>query len=149
MDHCLFVYRTSHNRMLNDTPFYMLHGRDALLPQDMAFGVNKDNLRKVEGENTAVYQKNLAVTLKKAYEELINHKAIEQAKYKRYYDQSHKEIIYNIGDKVLVLYDSPAIGPLMPRWEGPFTIIEKLSPVVYRIENEIKSQQRMYREWYL
>jgi transposase InsO family protein len=29
LDNCLFVYRTTLNRMLNETPFFLLHGRDA------------------------------------------------------------------------------------------------------------------------
>ena len=86
IDHCLFVYRTSYNRMLRDTPFYLLHGRDALLPQDIAFGIEKDNLRKIDKEDQESYQKELVKNLKISYEKLIDHKAIEQDKYKRYYD---------------------------------------------------------------
>ena len=138
IDHRLFVYRTSFNRMLNDTPFFLIHGRDALLPQDLAFGIHSDNLRKIKQNEKAVYQKELVKTLKKAYADLIDHKAVEQDKYKRYYDQSHKDIQYQIGDRVLVLYDAPTKGPLMPRWEGPFTVVERLDPVIYRVENESK-----------
>ena len=69
---------------------------------------------------------------------MIDRKAIEQSKYKRYYDRSHKDIQYQLGDKVLILYDSPAKGPLMPKWEGPFTVIQKLDSVIYRLENEYK-----------
>ena len=40
LDHCLCVYRMSLNRMLNETPFYLMYGRDALLPQDLMVGHN-------------------------------------------------------------------------------------------------------------
>jgi len=138
IDHCLFVYRTSYNRMINDTPFFLLHGRDALLPQDVAFGVNIDNLRKISKTNKGEYQKELMTTLRKAYEDLIDHRALEQNKYKRYYDKTHKEVHFNVGDKVLILYDTPAKGALMPRWEGPFIIIERIDTVIYRLENDDK-----------
>jgi hypothetical protein len=60
----------------------------------------------------------------------------EQAKYKFYYDIRHNEVSFEIGDKVLVLFDAPAKGFLIPRWEGPFAIIEKLNSVTYRVESE-------------
>jgi len=138
LDHCLFIYRTSHNRMLNDTPFYLINGRDAILPQDLAMNVTTTNLRKNKNNGNTTYQKQMAETLKEAYEKLIQHKAKEQSKYKRYYDQSHRKVNYNIGDQVLVLYDSPAKGPLMPRWEGPFTVIARIDAVIYRLESETK-----------
>ena len=35
VDSCLFVYRTTYNRALNEIPFYVLYGRDPRLPQDL------------------------------------------------------------------------------------------------------------------
>ena len=138
IDHCLFVYRTSYNRMLGDTPFFLLHGRDALLPQDMAFGVNTENLRQVSRNKKGDYRKELVDVLTNAYQKLIDHKAVVQDKYKRCYDKHHKNVEYQVGDHVLVLFDSPAKGCLMPRWEGPFKVIAKVDPVIYRLENEYK-----------
>ena len=51
---------------------------------------------------------------------------------------THEEIKFNIGDKVVILFDVPTKGPLMPRWEGPFTIIEKVNPATYKVENDEK-----------
>jgi hypothetical protein len=136
IDHCLFAYRTSYNRMINDRPFYMLYGRDALLPQDAALPIHDDSLRKIKADAIEGYQKKLTDRLKDAYAKLINHKYGEQYKYKNYYDNKHKQVNYEIGAKVLVLYDAPSRGPLMPRWLGPYTIIQKIDSVIYRVENE-------------
>ncbi len=32
----------------------------------------------------------------------------------------------------------PTKGPLTPRWEVPFTIIEKVNPVIYKVQNDEK-----------
>jgi hypothetical protein len=41
IDHCLFVYRISINRTLQDSSFFFLYARDATLPQDLAFGIKQ------------------------------------------------------------------------------------------------------------
>jgi len=111
--------------------------------------VQRDNLRPKHNTNSVSYQKQLTLRLREAYETLIKHKEKEQKKYKRYYDKSHKDVQYNMGEQVLILYESPAKGPLMLRWEGPFTIIQKVNSVIYRLEIEDKITtahvQRMVR----
>ena len=62
----------------------------------------------------------------------------EQNKYKTYYDKTHRMVEFKIGDKVLILFDTPTKGPLMPRWEGPFLVKDKWDEVIYRVENEDK-----------
>ena len=72
------------------------------------------------------------------YEDIYNKRLKEQQRYKSYYNLKHKEVTFQIGDKVLVLFDVPSKGPLMPRWEGPYKIIEKINPVTYKVENAEK-----------
>lgn len=46
LDKCLFIYRISLNKTLNDTPFRLLYGRDAVLPHDLVFQTqNIQNMR--------------------------------------------------------------------------------------------------------
>ena len=105
------------------------------MPQDLAFNVytNSDDNEKIDN-----YQYVLAKKLRHMYDQIYKNKIAEQSKYKTYYDLHHEEIKFNIGDKVIILFDVPTKGPLMPRWEGPFTIIEKVNPVTYKVENEEK-----------
>jgi transposase InsO family protein len=42
VDYCLFAYRTTINATIEETPFFLLYGRDAVLPQDLLFGIHKD-----------------------------------------------------------------------------------------------------------
>jgi hypothetical protein len=39
IDNVLFVYRISFSRVLDDSPFFLLYGRDAVIPQDLAFNL--------------------------------------------------------------------------------------------------------------
>ena len=77
-------------------------------------------------------------TLQETYKDIYDKRLKEQQNYKSYYDLKHKEIEFQIGDQVLILFDVPTKGPLMPRWEGPYKIIEKVNPVTYKVENDEK-----------
>ena len=63
----------------------------------------------------------ISKVLKSSYEKLIKKKAEDQLKYKLYYDSSHKPVKFNVGYKVLVLFDAASKGFFVPRWEGPYT----------------------------
>ena len=136
IDHCFLAYRATVSRTLNDTPFHLLYGRDAVLPQDLAFNVHHDNQRAVVQDEQHNYQWQLQHKLRSMYSKLIDLKLKEQDIYKRYYDESHASVQYEIGDKVLVLFDLASKRFLEPRWEGPFTIVDKLDDVTYRVESE-------------
>jgi transposase InsO family protein len=139
LDHCLFIYRITINRTLADTPFYLMYGRDALLPQDLKLQVH-DNRRLIDPADTDIsnYQYILTKTLQKEYTKLLANKDAEQAHYENYYDLDHIDVTYTIGDTVLVLYDTPVKSCLMPRWEGPFRVTCRLDPVTYRVEDETR-----------
>ena len=85
------------------------------------------------------YQLALMKRLKLAYEKLNKTKQEEQDRYNLYYDKSHKDIQFEVGAKVMVLFDAPAKGFLVPRSEGPYTIEGRLNKVSYRVENEERS----------
>ena len=134
IDHCLYAYRTSINRTIKTSPFELIYGRNDIMPQDLAFNI----LKKDETREKESYHFDLCKKMKQMYEDIYNKRLKEQQHYKTYYDLKHKDITYQIGDNVLILFDVPTKGPLMPRWEGPYKIIEKINPVTYRVENEEK-----------
>ena len=100
----------------------MVYGRDATLPQDLALEVSKQGKRGETSEPGLNYQLKLHNTLKRAYEELREHKSEDQAKYKAYYDRQHREVEFKINDKVLVLFDTPTKGHLFNYWRGNMMI---------------------------
>jgi transposase InsO family protein len=78
VDDCLFIYRITINRTLADTPFYLMYGRDALLPQDLKFHVH-DNRRIIgqEDSNIENYQYTLSKTLQRESLKLLENKDAE------------------------------------------------------------------------
>ena len=136
LDNVLFVYRVSFSRVLDDSPFFLLYGRDALLPQDLAMNLK---LKQTEFDDINSYRIHLLQTLKTAYEKLKNTKEIEQAKYKAYFDKTHKHIAFDEGELVWVYFGLPETGKtkkLLPRFDGPFIILSKLDHVTYRLQKD-------------
>ena len=131
IDHCLYAYRTSINRTIKTSPFELLYGRHDIMPQDLALNV-KNNQNIPEKDN---YKYILCKQLQDTYKDIYEKRLKEQQNYKSYYDLKHKEVQFQIGDYVLILFDVPKKGPLMPRWEGPYKIIDKVNPVTYKVEN--------------
>jgi transposase InsO family protein len=67
IDHILFVYRTSVFRVLSDSPFFMLYGRDPTLPRDLAFNINP-NRRAIEETNYETNYQFLSQRFKELYD---------------------------------------------------------------------------------
>ena len=68
LDNVLFVYRISFSRVLNDSPFFLQYGRDAVLPQDLTIGHTK---LQSDEENEDDYKVKFLQTLKIAYEKVL------------------------------------------------------------------------------
>ena len=153
VDNVLFVYRISFSRVLDDSPFFLLYGRDAIIPQDLALNLKS---KQKQFNNPTEYKIELLKTLKVAYEKIKIVKELEQEKYKKYFDQNHKDIKFQIGEKVWVYFGNPITGKtfkLLPRFEGPYVVTSQLDKVTYRLkkgeEVMVAHVQRMlrYHEW--
>ena len=108
------------------------------MPQDLALNLKS---KQKSFDNTAEYKLYLLKTLKDAYEKVKNVKEVEQAKYKAKFDKTHKEIKFAIGDLTWVNFGTPVAGKtykLLPRFIGPYTIIQQLDAVTYRLKKEEK-----------
>ena len=65
---------------------------------------------------------------------------VSQDHQKSYYDQKHKEVMFEVGDKVFLKVTPMKgvkrfgkCGKLSPRFIGPFEILEKVGKVAYRL----------------
>ena len=158
IDTCLFTYRISLNRMLDDNPFFLIYGRDPVLPQDLFFPLAKTAHRTISGEDIYEYKTKQLKILQNAYNRLNLYKLQGRQKYKAYYDQTHKSIDFELNSQVM-LY-TPRTKPgfstkFLASWDGPFIIKNKISPVNYRVESSDKKKSfvvhvqrlRKYRKW--
>ena len=62
VDSCLFVYRTTFNRTLAEIPFYLLYGRDPILPQDLMISNEHRINRKISADDIDIYKPMLLTT---------------------------------------------------------------------------------------
>lgn len=138
LDTCLFAHRIAVNRIIEDNPFYLLYGRDVNLPSDLVYGT-KRNVIEDDSETKEEYKFQLVNRLKKLYQEIEQKYDKNVSKYVKKYNQVHKDVQYQVGDKVLVYW--PTHKPsgsqkLFDNCEGPYTIIEKLDRNAYRVQRE-------------
>ena len=140
IDSCLFVYRVSYNRTLCEVPFFLLYGRDPILPQDLMVETPKSSLREIRAEELDIYKSRLLGTIKHAHDKLERDKEITRNKYKEYYDKTHREINYHVGDLVKVHFptsEKPGLSyKLGSRWRGPYKIVAKIDVNTYRVRKE-------------
>jgi len=130
-----FAYNTSVNFEVGNTPFFLLHGRDARLPLDVLFAPHADELCE---QDYAQYNIAHSRILHKAYKEAHQRQKIAMEKRKEYYDKRVTPVQFKIGDLV-VLY-TPVTTPgeskkLTLQWTGPHRVEQKLSSLLYQIRD--------------
>ena len=128
----LLCIRTTVNRSIKMTPFMALHGREANLPIEIAYGTPPGEEETMSIQDWA---DELSGRLKKIYEAMRsnNDQAIKRSA--SYYTQGSIRQ-FEAGDKVWLF--TPRIektkgAKLSNPWSGPWLVQQKLSKVIYRI----------------
>ena len=119
----------------------MLYGRDAFLPGNIVFEAPQGR-QLVNFDDLVEYKADLLRRLRHSYEQIEAKLDKEMQYYKNQYDKTHKEVKFKIGDLMMVYWPVPKKGftkKLLPKWQGPFKIVAKISPLTYRIEKDAKS----------
>ena len=131
------AYRAIPHSTTHYSPFYLLHGREMVLP-------NEGDLKaKISSHMQDVDQvqklDNLKSSLLKAYKEVrLNNRKAHQ-KNKAYYDKKAKERKFEVHDKVYLF--CPARKPgrchkFRSFWQGPFIAVQKLPDLNYKVVNK-------------
>jgi transposase len=131
LDTALFAYRTSYNRTVKDSPFFLNHGRDAKFPNAVNPTLwydtsSPDSFNALLDED----MKQVFKLVKKNLEERQKKLFVESDTLPNYFEVGQSVLFYN---------------PIVPEgqhasfhsfWQGPYTVIQKLSPVVFRIQRD-------------
>jgi transposase InsO family protein len=137
VESCLFIYRTTFNRALKETLFFLMYVRDPVMPQDLLIPLSE---RQNKTEDLDIYKTRLLQVLRKTYDSLNDFKRQYQNKYKKYYDKNKRPVQFEVGDKVRVYFLTPEKEGLKyklgVRWRGPFRIVAQLDPTTYRVRKE-------------
>ena len=127
----LTAFRTSPNETTGESPFYLLYGREPLLPMDVSLLPPTDPASSI-AEHRRKIVKQIELTQQIAKENIMR----AQQKMKAYYDKRSAEPDFIEGQKVWVFTPKTKKGlskKLLHNFHGPYRVVEKLSPVHYRL----------------
>ena len=127
----LLAIRTSPSESTGESPFYLLYGREPLLPMDVSLLPPTDPVSSIE-EHRRKIVKQIELAQQIAKENIMR----TQQKMKAYYDQRAAEPDFVEGQKVWVFTPKTYKGlskKLLHNYHGPYRVVEKLSPVHYRL----------------
>lgn len=127
----LFAYRVSPSDVTGESPFFLLYGREPRLPIDTSLLTPQDVSASVVEHRKRIVQ-NIEDYQRIARENIQR----SQQAMKEYYDRKAKDPNFEVGDKVWVFTPKPKKGlsrKLQHRWHGPYRIVQKLSPVHFRL----------------
>ena len=132
---CSLAYNTSVHESTKETPSMLMYGREMILPLDLIAPVRLPDITPFQSEQE--YVLHLQDKLFKAYNHArISLKGATQ-KQARQYDNRLKFTSFKVGEQVYYYY--PVKGKHTSKesfyqWQGPFTIVKKMSDLIYRIQ---------------
>jgi hypothetical protein len=122
-------------RAIGFTPFFMVHGSEAVLPTNIDYGSPRVRAYTEEGNQAAL--KDAVDQLDEAWDVALLRCAKYQQALRRYHELNVCPREFHVGDLVLRLVQgSKDNHKLSPPWEGPFIIHEVLRPGTYKIQYE-------------
>ena len=126
-----FAYNTARSESTQFSPFYMMHGREPRLPIDVAYDLPKNFVEDFDTRFTEARG-------------LVKQNLMEaRLKQKQQYDKKHRNIEFDVGQKVLIYSKTKKVGlssKLLNLYYGPYVIIKKLGPVTYSCQ-DIRTQK--------
>ena len=134
----MMAYRSAVQESTGVTPHAMIFGDELPVPLDWVFG----NPKKVPRDHV-LYVKELRNKIQSAYEIARKSMLTAVLRQKREYNKGIRNVQFNVGDFVMChdktkkLHRNPS---LMPKWRGPFIVINKLNPANCTIQREAVSK---------
>lgn len=127
----VFAYNSSLQKSIHEVPYYLMYGRDPLLPQDVAFNLPLNNLSATH----------LVERMRVAFETVQNNLEKSQAKDKARFDEKRSPSNIRIGDTVLYEYPIREVGvpdKLQPFAKGPYRVVARIGDLNALIEPLVK-----------
>ena len=127
----LFAYRTMKHNTTKKTPFFMVYGREAILPiEDFEIGENF-------GKDAIIERTYDLINLVEERIEALENIERSQVQQKNRHDTKIKEETkFNIGDKILLkeaAKEKQYSGKLSSKWKGPYYIHEIFGKGAYKL----------------
>ena len=132
IDPLLFAYREAPQESLGFSPFELLYGWPVRGPMQILKQLWSKEIEDPEVRSTYQYVIELRDRLESTLEIAQDNLSKMSRKYKRHYDQKAGKRQLKVGGKALVLLPTDK-NKLLMGWKGPYEVVEKLSPLDYRI----------------
>ena len=84
---------------MNETPFFLLYGRDPKMPQDTMIPLIRRFQRQIKAQDLDIYKTRLIQVLRSAHQASDKHKHKNQNKYKQNYDKTKNILILQLEKK--------------------------------------------------
>ena len=128
----LSAYRTAKNETTKFSPFYIMYGRDPVLPMDTLLAPKY----RYQGEE---YVPTMLENLHGAYHQVRHNLERSHEKNKIYYDRKAKPVNLKVGDLVYFRDPSQAMqsSKLTSQWRPFYRIIKALSEVTFVIKDQL------------
>lgn len=133
--YAVFAYNTSYHSLVQETPYFLTHGRDANLHINIMLNTRREKTPGVHEYATEVVQK--------LYDVHMRVKEILENENTKRIDNKVELRVLNVGDQVLLHDSTTKVGlsrKLTKRWRGPFTVLERNSDVTYTIVKDGNTQ---------
>ena len=134
----LWAYKTTQKSAIQETPFALAFGTEAVAPVEVGIKSPKVELASEE-QNDEALRLNLEL-LNERREQVQQRTEEYQRKTARYYNKRVKPRSYVPRDlvlkKLLPARKNPALGKLGPNWEGPYIISRVVRPCNYELQTE-------------
>jgi len=129
----LFAHRTAVQASILESPFYLNHFRDPLIPLDLL--VNSPTpLHHCEPKD---YKSQMILRMQNAFELTRNNILQARNIQKKNYDKNTTETFFKIGDRVFLSTVAIKTGQtkkFTPKWSGPYRILDKISDILYKLD---------------
>lgn len=132
----VFAYNTAASPTTGEKPFFVVHGREPILPGPVNTALSYARIRGDPTNDVQLYtellEQRVLTTFDAVYKKL---KSVQE-----HYKHPHLvQFDFQVGDQVYLHNDSPTTNTLRPKWSGPYRIVEAISPAVYRISKGEKT----------
>jgi hypothetical protein len=128
------AFNNSKNETTGFTPFYMVYGREARMPIDVALAP----LTKAADNPTAV---EATTRWREALQQAADNTAQQQRRQKKYADKSRRELRFAVGDRVLLstehlklIGERKRARKLAERYIGPYRVKRVINANAYELE---------------
>jgi hypothetical protein len=126
-----FAINNSYNESTQTTPFYLNYGRHPYVP-----GTTR---KHVEQHLRCPDVQRWSATLWEAVQRARHCLQVARERQKRHYDAKHRDVVFQVGESVLLStrnlnFKGANCRKLLPRFIGPFVINKRVGAVAYKLD---------------